>query len=68
MVKQMVLGVGFEPTKGIARQIYSLMHLTALPPQHYPLMKRRTRKVNYSTGKSAETDNRYHEQPADERT
>lgn len=23
---------GFEPSKGEARQIYSLVHLTALPP------------------------------------
>ncbi len=23
---------GFEPSKGVARQIYSLVHLTALPP------------------------------------
>ena len=33
----MVLGVGFEPTYGKPGQIYSLLLLTAQPPQHYRL-------------------------------
>lgn len=40
----MVLGVGFEPTYGKPGQIYSLLLLTAQPPQHYQLMKRNRKK------------------------
>lgn len=39
---------GFEPSKGVARQIYSLVHLTALPPTRKTTPENKSNIIKFS--------------------